>query len=682
MINIKIKVIFFVLFLPALYAQNNVLTSYNLFDIKSVTDTEVSPDGKYAAYIVNVPRPFTDKPGIDYKHLFLLNVETGSTRALLEEKESVSFLRWSRDSKSIGFLAKLGEEKFAQVYLINTEGGSLKKLTSAACSVKEFEFSPDGSQIAYVSSEPELFRKKKLIEKGFDAEIYEEEIRDLNLYVQELKNNQSKKLTSNFTVYDFEWSPDGSQILAVTADKNLVDYSYMFKRIYLIDPANGVRTLLVENPGKLDAVAWAPDGKHIAFISAVDINDPVSGSLFIAEVPNNKKFTELKNYSEDFAGAVTHIAWKDEGTILFSADEGVYTTLSEQDINLPERNIIIEPGKVVFTSFSFENDIVSFAGNTPSHPAELFTFELNENQLTKHTELNPWLENINLAKQEKIEYEARDGLRIEGVLLYPLNFSEDKKYPLIVYAHGGPESCVKNGWSTNYNMWGQVAAAKDYFVFMPNYRASSGRGDEFSKMDFGDLADEEFNDVIDGVDYLINKGWVDKNKVGIGGGSYGGYFAGWGATKHTSRFAAAVSFVGVSNQISKRNTTDIPYEDYYVHWGIWTHEDYELVYDRSPVKYAHQSKTPTLILHGKEDPRVHPSQSLELYRALKLHSKAPVRLVWYPGQKHGNTKNTSKLDYNLRTMEWFDYYLKSNKPKEKMPDKYLDIDNENLTIVD
>jgi dipeptidyl aminopeptidase/acylaminoacyl peptidase len=260
------------------------------------------------------------------------------------------------------------------------------------------------------------------------------------------------------------------------------------------------------------------------------------------------------------------------------------------------------------------------------------------------------------------------------VLLYPLNFKEGERYPLIVYIHGGPESCVKNGWSTNYNMWGQVAAAKDYFVFMPNYRASSGRNEEFSRMDFGDLADEEFNDVLDGIDFLIDKGWVDKNKVGIGGGSYGGYFSGWAATKHTDRFAAAVSFVGVSNQISKRNTTDIPYEDYYVHWGIWTHEDYELVYDRSPVKYAHQSKTPTLILHGKDDPRVHPSQSLELYRALKTHGKAPVRLVWYPGQGHGNTKNTSKLDYNLRTMEWFDYYLKSNKPKDKMPDKWLNID--------
>jgi len=677
----KLVKIFLIIFSVSVFAQEQVLTSYNIFNLKSVTDTETSPDGKYVAYTVNIPRPFTDKPGSDYKHLYLLNIESGSATPLLEGKQSISQLRWSPDSKTIAFLSRLGEEKYTQVYFINPEGGSPEKITNSESSVQEFEFHPDGSTLGYVASEPESSKKKELKEKGFDAEIYEEEVRDLNLYLFDLKSNETKKLTSGFTVYDFEWSPDGSQILAVCADKNLVDYSYMFKRIFLINPGTGERSMLVENPGKLGQVAWAPDGKHIAFISATDVNDPVSGTLYVAEVPNNKKFSELKIYSEDFVGDVTHIVWKDESTILFSADEGVNTTFSERNINMPARKILIEAGKIFFSNFSYENGIVSLAGNTASHPSELFTLKIDENELVKHTDHNPWLAKVKLAKQEKIEYEARDGLRIEGVLLYPLNFSEGKKYPLIVYAHGGPESCVKNGWSTNYNMWGQVAAAKDYFVFMPNYRSSSGRGEEFSRMDFGDLGDEEFNDVIDGIDFLINKGWVDKDKVGIGGGSYGGYFSGWAATKHTDRFAAAVSFVGISNQISKRNTTDIPYEDYYVHWGLWTHEDYDLIYDRSPVKYANQSKTPTLILHGKEDPRVHPSQSLELYRALKTHGKAPVRLVWYPGQGHGNSKNTSKLDYSLRTMEWFDYYLKSDKPKDKMPDMWLDIESEEITQV-
>src|SRR5690606_2224220 len=143
----NIQLILLIFFIPFIYSQNEVLTSYNLFDLKSVTDTEVSPDGRYVAYTVNVPRPFSDKPGTDYKHLFIFNLETGTSSALLEEKESLSSLRWSPDSKSIAFLAKLGEEKLTQVYRINVSGGSPKKITNAESTVKEFEFHPDGSMI-------------------------------------------------------------------------------------------------------------------------------------------------------------------------------------------------------------------------------------------------------------------------------------------------------------------------------------------------------------------------------------------------------------------------------------------------------------------------------------------------------------------------------------------------------
>ncbi len=272
---------------------------------------------------------------------------------------------------------------------------------------------------------------------------------------------------------------------------------------------------------------------------------------------------------------------------------------------------------------------------------------------------------MRLAKQERFTYRASDGLEITSVLVYPLDYQPGKKYPLIVDIHGGPESAYHNAWVTRYGNWGQVAAARGYFVFMPNHRASTGRGVEFAKMGLGDLAGKEFEDVLDGIDALVEKGLVDSKRVGIGGGSYGGYFSAWAATRHSKRFAASVVFVGVSNQVSKRNTTDIPWEDYLVHWGIWTHEDFEKIYDRSPVKWANGSTTPTLILHGTEDPRVHPSQSLELYRSLKTHGKAPVRLIWYPGEGHGNRRNPARLDFIMRTMDWFDFYLKGDA--EGMP---------------
>ncbi|AFH48321.1 Dipeptidyl aminopeptidase/acylaminoacyl-peptidase [Ignavibacterium album JCM 16511] len=668
--------IFFLFIFSSLttYSQNRGLTPDDLFKIKNVGETAFSPDGKMIAYILNVPRPLNEEPGGNYNNLYVYNFEDQQSVGLLANKNSVSSIQWDPESEIIYFLGKIGEAKTNQVYYIDSDGGSPKLVTNEQTDVLAFKVSPDGQKIAFIRLEDKSKGKQEMLNRGFDAEIYEEEFQHRNLYVMDLSDKSVKQVTTAASVFEFEWSSDSKNIAAAIAEKNLVDDSYMFKRLYVIDTETGIKYKLIDNPGKLTQFSFSPDGKKLAFVSAASINDAVSGSLFVCDVPNTKQFSQLKNYTEGFEGSVIMVKWKDDNTLIFSSEEGVDITLREHKINEKGNKLILEPGKVVLRNFDLLNNVVCFAGNTKEHPNELFIFNLETNELSKLTNHNNWLSGVKLAKQEKIEYPAKDGLKIQGVLIYPLNYEQGKKYPLITYIHGGPEAAVQNGWETGYGSWGQFAAAKDFFVFMPNYRASSGRGVEFTMMGFGDLAGKEFEDVIDGIDYLIQKGLVDKNKVGIGGGSYGGYFSAWAATKYTDRFAASVVFVGISNQISKRNTTDIPYEDYYVHWGFWTHENEQLVWERSPVRYAHLSKTPTLILHGKEDLRVHPSQSLELYRALKLHGKAPVRLVFYPGQGHGNSKNTSRYDYLVRTLDWFEYYLMSNYPKDKMPSKYLEFD--------
>jgi Tol biopolymer transport system component len=304
MIKIFKPVILLILFISVAYAQSNVLTSYSIFNLKFVVETSVSPDGEYVAYTVLVPRPFTDEPGTDYRHLYVFDSSTKASKGLLVENRTPHSVAWMPDSKTITFLARLGDVKEAQVYSVSADGGSPKAITNAENSVNQYEVNPSGTKLAFVSTESHPEKKQDLKEKGFDAEIYEEEYLDLNLYIQDLKTGEAKKLTSGFTVFDFKWNPDGSKIAAALADKNLVDYSYMFKRIYIVDPNNGTRSLLVENPGKLTNIAWSPDGKHIAFVAGVDVNDPVSGSLFIAPVPNNKSFNELKNYSVGFEGSV------------------------------------------------------------------------------------------------------------------------------------------------------------------------------------------------------------------------------------------------------------------------------------------------------------------------------------------------------------------------------------------
>jgi dipeptidyl aminopeptidase/acylaminoacyl peptidase len=210
---------------------------------------------------------------------------------------------------------------------------------------------------------------------------------------------------------------------------------------------------------------------------------------------------------------------------------------------------------------------------------------------------------------------------------------------------------------TNYSRPGQMAAARGMAVLYPNYRGSTGRGVAFSKMSQADAAGAEFDDLIDGIDFLVAQGIADKDKVGITGGSYGGYATAWCSTKHSPRFAAGVMFVGISDKISKIGSTDIPEEDFHVHslGRVWDKLDFYR--ERSPITYADQCKTPLLILHGKDDPRVDPSQSKTMYRWLKLRGQAPVRLVLYPGEGHGNRKACGRFDYSVRMLDWFDHYL-------------------------
>ncbi len=238
-----------------------------------------------------------------------------------------------------------------------------------------------------------------------------------------------------------------------------------------------------------------------------------------------------------------------------------------------------------------------------------------------------------------------------------MNYNPNQRYPLIVVVHGGPESHVPNGWVTRYSNPGQVGAAEGFAVFYPNYRGSTGRGVAFAKAHQADYGGQEFDDVIDGIDHLMARGIADKDRVGITGGSYGGFATAWCCTRHSDRFAAGVMFVGISNQISKSGTTDIPDEMFHVHARKRIWDDWQFFLERSPIYHVKNCRTPLLILHGKNDTRVHPSQSMELYRNLKILNQAPVRLVFYPGEGHGNRKSAARYDYSLRLMRWMKHYL-------------------------
>lgn len=658
-------------------AQNKLgLQIEHLSQQKMVFDVAVSPDAQLVAYMLIVPRPISDGVGGAYRQLFVYDVKTKEHRHISSLTSAFFNLSWSPDGKVLGFLMHSGTSSGVQLHGIERNASEVKQLSSFERSIRKFQWLDNQNIVFFANSLPTP-EKQKMIENKFDLKIFEEELLDVDLWRFNLNTTLADQLTSKVTVHDFVVSKDGKKIAAAISDINTVDASYMFKKIHVLDAKNGKLIEKIENPGKLSAMRFSPDGKYLAFQASSKVEDAVDGSLFVIELDQNKKYSDAINIVEGMELSVVALEWESNSTLLYASEESVDNTIRRYDFGNKvkvQNQVILTGGQVCFSNFSVVGNNIYLAANTWQHPNELFHYDIKKSQISKLSNHNSFLEKVKLAKQEKISYIARDGMRVDGVLIYPLNYTEGNSYPMIVYIHGGPEASVQNGWISNYSQWGQFAAARDYFVFFPNYRASSSRGVDYTMQGFADLLGKEYDDVIDGVDHLIEKGLVDKNMVGIGGGSYGGFFAAWSSTKHSERFAASVVFVGISNQISKRYTTDIPWEDYLVHWGFWTTEDYERVWNVSPVKYAHKSKTPTLILHGEEDPRIPVSQGLELYRALKMHGKAPVRFVIYPREGHGNALNINRLDYLQRTLDWFDFYIKEGNNTD-MPAKYLEYTN-------
>ncbi|HGY54828.1 MAG TPA: S9 family peptidase [Caldithrix abyssi] len=656
-----------VVFLPALtYAAAN-FSAQDLLSMKYVTSAQISPDGAYIAYTVRVPRAADEKPGYAYSEFYVLDVATGQSRPFITGKVNVSSLQWRPDGKAISFRMARGEKAKTQVWQIPIDGGEARPITHSKTGVGAYRWHPSGKKIAYIAGEPPTAREKALKEKGYDFIYYEEEWKHRHLFLQDVTKEDAsaepQQLTDNITVLSFVFSPDGKQIAFAGTEKNLIDYRYMFTKVYLLEVDKKEFHQLTDNPGKLGNYAFSPDGKHLAYAAASRRSDHAVSQVYALPVSGGK----AANLTiPNFKGHVNWVGWKDNETIIYRSGEGVNETLRTVSLDGNDRDLLLTSADdgIIFSAPTFTKDFKHFAfvGQSPYLPGEVFYWRPGK-KLRQLSTANPWLADKKFGKQEVIRYKARDGVEIEGLLIYPVDYKKGETYPLVVFVHGGPESHYSNAWVTRYSTPGQIMAGKGYAIFYPNYRASTGYGVEFAmKWHYGNAAGTEFDDVADGIDYLVKEGIADKERVGLGGGSYGGFAAAWFGTYYTDKVRAVCMFVGISDLISKRSTTDIPYEELYVHSGKKLEEMWDQSLKRSPIYYAHQSKSAFLIFGGAADTRVHPSQSLEMYRRLKMNDHPAVRLVQYPGEGHGNGRQPGRIDVLYRVMDWYDWYVKDKKP--------------------
>jgi len=653
-----------ILAIPFLQAQN-ILTAEELLSLRSSSGIVISPEGSEALYTLSTPRGPNEDPGGPHSKVFKINLITGKTAPLFEAERNGSSPRWSPDGSMMAYLYnEPGEEK--QIWTMPAEGGSSKMVTDTPTGVSSFHWMPDGSGIAFISRTPASEKEKELERRGYDFIYYEENLKNDNLFIVEFDNPTGKPVTHQLTegvqVWRFVTDHTGKYIAAAISPKNLIDHSYMFTRVFLIDTESGEMNQVSENEGKLGNFAFSPDDNWIAYTASLNIHDHAVSQVFVKNLGNNN----LKNLTPpDFKGHISHVNWKNNKEIIYYSEEGVWPKFAVVNIKNGKREIVLdsEDSGIIFDFPDYTADFSHFilSGSTPEDPDNLYYWD-GKHTLKKLTDINPELKNKDLGKQEIIRYKARDGQEIEGLLIHPVDFQQGKKYPLIVYVHGGPESHHNNDWLSRYSTPAQVMAGKGYLVLFLNYRSSTGYGVEFGMTGLEDPAGTEFDDIADAIDYMIKEGNADPDRIGLAGGSYGGYASAWFATYYTKYVRAVCMFVGISDLISKRGTTDIPYEELYVHSGKKLEEQWQMNLERSPIYWAHQSKTATLIYGGAADTRVHPSQSLELYRRMKMNNHPAVRLVQYPGEHHGNRNQVGQIDVIIRQISWFDWYVRDLKP--------------------
>ncbi len=653
------------------------LSFEQLAAVRSVDEVVVAPGGSFIAYTVDVPRrPGVDPDGAAWRELHVVSVEGGADASYISGDVKVSSVRFSPDGQLITYLANRGCDTNDSLWAIPLSGGESRRLLAFETGITDYRISPDGKRVAFVATEPESKERKARQAAGYSQEVFEEDWLPKRVWLAPLsafeppgfdpsdteEATEPRALEIEGSPYHVRFSPDGRNLAVDIAPRPLVDDELMLRKVAILDVESGEVLARFENPGKLGSFDFSPDGARLAMISAADPNDPAQGRLMVAPVAGG----DLHDVLPGLEGHVSAFVWQDASTLMFISDEREETRLGEVDIASLEQKTHAVSGAVVDgvripvmtkMSLSSDGERVALVGESPSHPGEVFTMTRDDAAPRRLTKSNPWLASVDLAPQEVFHHEARDGLDLSGVLIRPAGDPEEP-VPLILFVHGGPEGHRKNGWLSRYSAPGQLAAARGYAVFYPNYRGSTGRGVEFSKLGQSDAAGKEFDDVVDAVDALVAAGIADNDRVGVTGGSYGGYATAWLATTYSDRFQAGVMFVGISNKISKGMTTEIPVEDIMVHARFAPYTNWQFSLERSPLYHVEKCRTPMLIAGGTADSRVHPSQSLQFYRALKLIGETPVRYVRYPGEQHGNRRAASRDDYARRLMRWMDHFVK------------------------
>jgi dipeptidyl aminopeptidase/acylaminoacyl peptidase len=656
MIKRTLTLFAFLLVASQALAQSRVPTLDELITLKTVGGAQISPNGKWVAYTVS----YGDfKQDAFITQIWLANSDTGKSFQLTRGDKSSTAPRWSPDGR-LAFLSNRVEDK-NQIFLIDPSGGEAQQLSKSETAINNFSWSEDGKTIAYSATEPTAQPMKDRKEQYGDYEVVHAGYSYVHIWTLDVgeamkspvagKQRTKKK---DFSVESFSWSPDGSTIVfSATINPDLIQGTT--SDVYLLKLSDDSVKKIVDQPGPDNNPRFSPDGKQIVFSSAMGekLFFASNAKLAIVGVEGGKP----RSISDSFDENPGLLEWNRNG-IYFTGLQKTASHLFQVDPVSGKVIRISQPDNVMAGSFSFTHnaDRIALTISSPTSMNEVFVSDALSFAPRKLTNFNEQAKPFTLGTREVVSWQSQDGTTIEGVLIKPADFDPAKKYPLLCIIHGGPTGVDRPVLLTPDARYypSDIWAARGALILKVNYRGSAGYGEKFRKLNVRNLGVGDAWDVLSGVDFLVAKGWVDKNNVACMGWSQGGYISAF-LTTSTDRFVAISVGAGISNWATYYYNTDItPFTINYL--GNDPAEDPEIYVKTSPMSYIKTAKTPTLIQHGEFDRRVPIANAYELRQGLENRG-VKVEMVVYKGFGHGITKPKSMRAVMQHNLSWFNHYI-------------------------
>jgi dipeptidyl aminopeptidase/acylaminoacyl peptidase len=667
-------------FACCLHAQTppkRAMTFEDLMAMQRIGDPQISPDGRFVVYTVGTTEMESNRIT---RNIWIVSTVPGSQPHQLTQTGHDTRPQWSPDGKKIAFLSS--RDATPEVYVMAAKGGNAAKITSLSTAADNEKWSPDGKSIAFTSSVfPDCsddacnhLRDQAAEKSTVKARVYDHLLfrhwshwnsgKRNHLFVVSANGGAARDLTAGADydvppdergdANDFAFSPDGTEICftAVTDRPEAISTN---GDLFVVSIDGGDAKRITANPGFDGHPTYSPDGRFIAYHSQKTPGYESDRWRLMLHDRASGKQTDL---TESFDRSVGEIVWSpDSRHIYFTAGNETEQPLYEIAAAGSAPREILKDTYNENISISSDGGALAFLRSSLIVPAEVFTSRADGiavQQLSHHNAAR--LGTLEMNPPEPFWYEGADGTRIQGMLIRPPHFDPGKKYPLLLLIHGGPQSLWTDDWGYRWNE--ELFAAPGHVAVMINPRGSTGYGQKFTDEITDDWGGRVYEDLMEGVDYVLAKyPYVDGTRLAAAGGSYGGYMVDWIAT-HSGRFKALISHAGVCDKVGMYGATEeLWFEEHDMAGTPWTHpESYR---KWSPSTYAGELgkyKTPTLVICGEQDYRVPYTQSLEFFTALQRQN-VPSQLIVFPDEGHWILKPQNLQLWYKTFFGWLNRYL-------------------------